>query len=72
MKEVGEDSAVLNAVEAITYCLEDKEKVCKDLPFAIWYYTIILIISLNEGGDCSIFSLRYNLPTHSYSTNYIL
>ena len=31
VKANGEDIAVLNAVEAITYCLEDRN--CKDLPF---------------------------------------
>lgn len=31
VKSVGADSAVLNAVEAITYCLEDKG--CTDVPF---------------------------------------
>lgn len=31
VKANGEDIAVINAVEAITYCLEDKN--CKDLPF---------------------------------------
>jgi len=33
VKKNGEDVALLNAVEAITYCLEDK--TCTDLPFAV-------------------------------------
>ena len=33
VKEVGTDVAVLNAVQAITYCLADKETLCRDLPF---------------------------------------
>lgn len=33
VKSNGEDVAVLNAVEAITYCLEDRN--CKDIPFAL-------------------------------------
>lgn len=33
IKQVGADAAVLNAVEAITYCLEDKQ--CTDIPFDI-------------------------------------
>lgn len=33
VKEKGLDYSILNAVEAITYCLE--EKTCKDLPFAL-------------------------------------
>lgn len=33
VKKVGEDTAVLNAIEAITYCLETKE--CADLPFQV-------------------------------------
>lgn len=30
-KEKGEDIAVINAIEAITFCMEDGK--CKDLPF---------------------------------------
>lgn len=33
VKEVGEDTAILNTVQAITYCLEAKD--CRDLPFSI-------------------------------------
>ena len=33
VREKGIDTAVLNAVEAITFCLEDKE--CKDIPFEL-------------------------------------
>ncbi len=33
VRENGEDSAVINTVEAITYCLQTKD--CKDLPFTI-------------------------------------
>lgn len=33
VKEVGEDTAIMNVVQAVTYCLEDKENICKDLPF---------------------------------------
>ena len=32
-KENGEDIAVINAVNAITYCLQDT--TCKDIPFSI-------------------------------------
>ena len=35
VKAKGTDVAVLNAVEAITYCLSDKENTCKDLPFSL-------------------------------------
>ncbi len=35
VKEVGADVAVLNAVQAITYCLADKETLCRDLPFTL-------------------------------------
>lgn len=33
VKKNGEDIAVINAVNAITFCLQDKE--CKDVPFDI-------------------------------------
>lgn len=36
VKANGEDTAVLNAVEAITYCLQEKgEKTCTDIPFVL-------------------------------------
>ena len=35
VKAKGTDVAVLNAVEAITYCLSDTEKTCRDLPFSL-------------------------------------
>jgi uncharacterized membrane protein YgcG len=35
VKEVGADVAVLNAVQAITYCLTDKAAQCRDLPFSL-------------------------------------
>lgn len=33
VKANGEDTAVLNAIEAITYCLQDK--ACIDIPFTL-------------------------------------
>jgi len=33
VKKVGEDIAVLNAVEAISYCLQSKD--CSDIPFQL-------------------------------------
>jgi hypothetical protein len=33
IKQNGEDVAILNAVEAITFCLQDK--TCKDIPFSL-------------------------------------
>ena len=35
VKAKGIDVAILNAVEAITYCLADTEKTCKDIPFSL-------------------------------------
>jgi hypothetical protein len=35
VKAKGTDVAVLNAVEAITYCLSDTEKTCRDIPFSL-------------------------------------
>lgn len=33
VKANGEDVAILNAIESITFCLQDKN--CKDIPFNI-------------------------------------
>ena len=33
VKKYGEDTSVVNTVEAITYCLQTKD--CKDLPFSL-------------------------------------
>ena len=35
VKKSGEDVAVMNAVEAITFCLQNKEEPCRDIPFEL-------------------------------------